>query len=67
MESTECLRAGATTTRFLESLPFTPKAIEVVAPGMNTTVQVPSLASLDTLVLSHRRRYYLYLLRFFAS
>ena len=38
------MRAGATTTRFLESLPFTPKAIEVVAPGMNTTVQVRCLA-----------------------
>ena len=32
--------AGATTTRFLESLPFSPHAIEVVAPGMGTTVQV---------------------------
>ena len=42
------LHAGATTTRFLESLPFTPKAIEVVAPGMNTTVQVPSLAPLHS-------------------
>lgn len=47
-----CLHAGATTTRFLESLPFTPKAIEVVAPGMNTTVQVHSLAPLSTQVLS---------------
>ena len=33
------LPAGATTTRFLESLPFSPHAIEVVSPGMNTTVQ----------------------------
>ena len=32
--------AGATTTKFLESLPFSPKAIEVVSPGMNTTIQV---------------------------
>ena len=32
--------AGATTTRFLESLPFSPRAIQVVAPGMNTTIQV---------------------------
>ena len=31
--------AGETTTKFLESLPFSPHAIEVVAPGMNTTVQ----------------------------
>ncbi|KAK9905055.1 hypothetical protein WJX75_008745 [Coccomyxa subellipsoidea] len=37
--ASEGFHAGATTTRFLESLPFTPKAIEVVAPGMNTTVQ----------------------------
>ena len=34
-----CLHAGATTTKFLESLPFSPKAIEVVSPGMNTTIQ----------------------------
>lgn len=33
--------AGATTTRFLESMPeFRPHAIEIVAPGMGTTVQV---------------------------
>ena len=30
---------GATTTRFLDTLPFAPHALEVVAPGMNTTVQ----------------------------
>ena len=34
-----CVNAGATTTKFLESLPFSPKAIEVVSPGMNTTIQ----------------------------
>ena len=33
------VNAGATTTKFLESLPFSPKAIEVVSPGMNTTIQ----------------------------
>lgn len=42
---TECLGvclwvAGATTTRFLDGLSFSPKAVEVVAPGMGTTVQV---------------------------
>ncbi|KAK9808039.1 hypothetical protein WJX73_007706 [Symbiochloris irregularis] len=31
--------AGNTTTKFLESLPFAPQAVEVLAPGMNTTVQ----------------------------
>lgn len=31
--------AGATTTRFLESLPFTPSVVEVVDAGMGTTVQ----------------------------
>ena len=34
-----CRSAGATTTKFLESLPFSPVAIEVVSPGMNTTIQ----------------------------
>jgi hypothetical protein len=38
--------AGQTTTRYLESLPFSPRAIEVVAPGMNTTVQVPGSGSI---------------------
>lgn len=32
--------AGQTTTGFLKDLEYTPKAIEVLAPGMNTTVQV---------------------------
>jgi hypothetical protein len=32
--------AGATTTGFLADFPFTPHAVEVLAPGMNTTVQV---------------------------
>lgn len=33
--------AGATTTRFLEGLPtFRPHAVEIVSPGMGTTVQV---------------------------
>lgn len=41
----DCVHAGATTTRFLESLPFKPKAIEVVSPGMNTTVQVCFMSS----------------------
>ncbi|KAK9808021.1 hypothetical protein WJX73_005265 [Symbiochloris irregularis] len=31
--------AGNTTTKFLESPPFAPQAVEVLAPGMNTTVQ----------------------------
>ncbi|KAK9838176.1 hypothetical protein WJX81_006705 [Elliptochloris bilobata] len=35
----EGFAAGATTTRFLDTLPFAPHALEVVAPGMNTTVQ----------------------------
>lgn len=36
---------GATTTRFLEGLLYCPKAIEVLDPGMSTTVQVrPSCA-----------------------
>ena len=35
----EFLGAGATTTRFLDTLPFAPHALEVVAPGMNTTIQ----------------------------
>ena len=30
---------GQTTTGFLKDLEYTPKAIEVLAPGMNTTVQ----------------------------
>ena len=33
-------RAGDTTTKFLESLTFAPHAIEVLSPGINTTVQV---------------------------
>lgn len=41
------LPAGATTTRFLESLPFSPHAIEVVSPGMNTTVQACHSTILD--------------------
>ena len=32
--------SGATTTRFLEDLSYCPKAIEVLDPGMSTTVQV---------------------------
>ena len=31
--------SGETTTRFLDTLPFAPHALEVVAPGMNTTIQ----------------------------
>ena len=42
------LPAGATTTRFLESLPFSPHAIEVVSPGMNTTVQACHPTNLDS-------------------
>ncbi|CAK0782570.1 hypothetical protein CVIRNUC_005782 [Coccomyxa viridis] len=37
--ASEGFHSGATTTKFLESLPFSPKAIEVVSPGMNTTIQ----------------------------
>ncbi len=32
--------AGDTTTSFLVDFPFAPHAVEVVAAGMNTTVQV---------------------------
>ena len=32
--------AGDTTTSFLKELQFSPHGIEVVEPGMNTTVQV---------------------------
>ena len=39
------MHAGATTTRFLESLPFQPKAIEVLQPGMNTTIQARASAT----------------------
>ena len=39
------MHAGATTTRFLESLPFQPKAIEVLQPGMNTTIQARAAAA----------------------
>ena len=46
--------AGATTTKFLESLPFSPKAIEVVHPGMNTTIQArPFAKAVVTLIYHH--------------
>jgi urea carboxylase len=31
--------SGATTTKFLETLPFTPAAVEIIEPGLMTTVQ----------------------------
>ena len=34
---------GETTTSFLKELKFSPHGIEVVEPGMNTTVQVTAL------------------------
>ncbi|KAK9819502.1 hypothetical protein WJX74_000026 [Apatococcus lobatus] len=37
--SSEKFAAGQTTTCFLKDLEYTPKAIEVLTPGMNTTVQ----------------------------
>lgn len=38
--ASEAFAAGRTTTAFLADFPFAPHAAEVVAPGMNTTVQV---------------------------
>ena len=38
--ASEKFAKGDTTTAFLNDFPFSPHAVEVVAPGMNTTVQV---------------------------
>ena len=38
--SSEGFAAGRTTTNFLADFAFAPHAAEVLAPGMNTTVQV---------------------------
>ena len=37
---------GDTTTSFLQRLPYTPRALEVVTPGMNTSVQASLIAEL---------------------
>lgn len=38
--ASEKFAGGMTTTGFLVDFPFSPAAVEVTAPGMNTTVQV---------------------------
>ena len=38
---------GETTTSFLKELDFSPHGIEVVDPGMNTTVQVTQTSCLE--------------------
>ena len=49
--ASEKFAKGDTTTAFLNDFPFSPHAVEVVAPGMNTTVQVQVLAFRSVLCL----------------
>ena len=53
--SSEKFAAGDTTTAFLLDFPFAPHAVEVIVPGMNTTVQVIILYILDPITCRYLR------------
>jgi hypothetical protein len=49
----EAFAAGRTTTGFLTDFSFSPHAAEIIAPGMNTTVQVRTPALLAWIIYRH--------------